>query len=137
VNDVHTIISPFTVPSRKQYHSPSSNLSLRSPQHILTNLQTTNPTYPTTSPPLATHDSPNPNNSAQKHPRHIKMCLTSMLQQQIAARRSRRFAREAAKLARNDHQRLNENLLRIALMRPTSVNSLTGKQPAILATVKR
>jgi len=56
------------------------------------------------------------------------MCLTSMLQQQIAARRSRRFARKAAKLARNDHQRLNENLLRIALERHTSVNSLTGKE---------
>jgi len=56
------------------------------------------------------------------------MCLTSMLQQPIAARRSRRFARKAAKLARNDHQRLNENLLRIALERHTSVNSLTGKE---------
>jgi hypothetical protein len=31
-------------------------------------------------------------------------------------------------LARNDHQRLNENLLRIALGRSTSVNSLTGRE---------
>lgn len=59
----------------------------------------------------------------------INMCLTSMLQDQIAARRSRRFARKVATLARNDRQRLNENLLRIALERSTSVNSLTGKQP--------
>jgi len=57
------------------------------------------------------------------------MWLTSMLQNQIAARRSRRFARKAAELARNDRERLNENLLRVALKRPTSVNSLTGKEP--------
>lgn len=58
------------------------------------------------------------------------MCLASMLQTQIAARRSRRLSRKVAKLAKNDHQRPNENLLRIALERSNSVNSLTGKEPA-------
>ena len=58
------------------------------------------------------------------------MCLASMLQTQIAARRSRRLSRKVAKLAKNDHQRPNENLLRIALERSNSVNSLTRKKPA-------
>lgn len=69
-------------------------------------------------------------------PNLLNMCLTSMLQQQIAARRSRRFARKAAKLARNDHQRLNENLLRIALKRPKSLNSLTGREPTSIVVTE-
>jgi hypothetical protein len=60
-----------------------------------------------------------------------------MLQTQIAARRSRRFARKAAQLARNDCERLNENLLRVALKRPTSVNCLTGKEPTRMKVERR
>lgn len=47
------------------------------------------------------------------------------------------IARRNAKLEKNDKQRLNENLLKIALKRRTSVNSLTDRDPTKIAMEKK
>jgi hypothetical protein len=52
-------------------------------------------------------------------------------------RRNAAAARREAKLEKNDYQRLNENLLRIALKRHTSTNSLTDQDPLKVAMEKK
>lgn len=61
------------------------------------------------------------------------MCLTGVL----TARRNARVARRAEKLETNNHQRLNENLLKIALKKRTSVNSLTDQDPTRVVMEKK
>ena len=55
----------------------------------------------------------------------------------MLSRRNATAARREAKLEKNDHQRLNENLLKIALKRHTSVNSLTDRDPTKVAMEKK
>ena len=55
----------------------------------------------------------------------------------MTSRRNTTATRRDAKLERNDHQRLNENLLKIALKRHTSVNSLTDRKPTKVAMEKK
>jgi hypothetical protein len=52
-------------------------------------------------------------------------------------RRNAAAARREAKLEKNDYQRLNENLLRIALKRHTSTNSLADRDPLKVAMEKK
>ena len=55
----------------------------------------------------------------------------------MTSRRNAIIARRNAKLKKNDNQRLNENLLKIALKRRTSVNSLTDRNPTKVAMEKK
>jgi len=55
----------------------------------------------------------------------------------MTSRRNAIIARRNAKLEKNDKQRLNENLLRIALKRRTSINSLTDRDPTRVAMEKK
>ena len=55
----------------------------------------------------------------------------------MLSRRNTTAARRNARLEKNDHQRLNENLLRIALKRHTSVNSLTDRDPTKVVMEKK
>jgi hypothetical protein len=53
------------------------------------------------------------------------------------SRRNAKASQRNAKLEINNHQRLNENLLKIALKRHTSVNSLTDRDPTKVAMEKK
>lgn len=55
----------------------------------------------------------------------------------MLSQRNASTARRDATLKKNDHQRLNENLLRIALKRRTSVNRLTDRDPTKVAMEKK
>ncbi|GAB7323897.1 hypothetical protein MBLNU13_g07328t1 [Cladosporium sp. NU13] len=55
----------------------------------------------------------------------------------MTANDSKLSARRNARLEKNDHQRFNENLLKIALKRRTSVNSLTDRDPTKVAMEKK
>jgi hypothetical protein len=65
------------------------------------------------------------------------MCLFNPIKHHMTSRRNATAARREAKLEKNDHQRLNENLLKIALKRHTSVNSLTDRNPTKVAMEKK
>lgn len=65
------------------------------------------------------------------------MCLFGCFKQKISSHRSTVVAHKEAKREENDYQRLNENLLRIALKRRTSVNSLTDRDPTRIAIEKK
>lgn len=65
------------------------------------------------------------------------MSLLSLIKNHIGTKRKTAAARKETKLEKNDHQRLNENLLIIALKRPTSVNSLTDRDPTRVAMEKK
>ena len=65
------------------------------------------------------------------------MCLPDLLKHHLASRRNATATHRNTKLEKNDHQRLNENLLKIALKRRTSVNSLTDRDPTKVAMEKK
>ena len=65
------------------------------------------------------------------------MCLFNQIKHHVLCRRKATAARRDARLEKNDHQRPNENLLRIALKRRTSVNSLTDRDPTKVAMEKK
>jgi hypothetical protein len=65
------------------------------------------------------------------------MCLSTLFKHHLNSRRNTKAAHREAKLETNDHQRLNENLLRIALKRHTSVNSLTDRDPSKVVREKK
>ena len=65
------------------------------------------------------------------------MCFSNLLKHHLASRRNATAAHRNVKLEKNDHQRLNENLLKIALKRRTSVNSLTDRDPTKVAMEKK
>ena len=65
------------------------------------------------------------------------MCLITPIKHLMLSRRKATAARRDAKLEKNDHQRLNESLLRIALKRRISVNSLTDRDPTKVAMEKK
>lgn len=65
------------------------------------------------------------------------MCLFNPIKHHMLSQRNASTARRDARLEKNDHQRLNENLLRIALKRRTSVNSLTDRDPMKVAMEKK
>lgn len=64
------------------------------------------------------------------------MCF-SPIKIYLTSRNSSRAANKEAKLEAHDHQRLNENLLEIALKRPRSVNSLTDRDPTRVARERK
>lgn len=70
-------------------------------------------------------------------PCEFRMCLFNPIKHYMLSRRNATAARREAKLEKNDHQRLNENLLKIALKRHTSVNSLTDRDPTKVAMEKK
>jgi hypothetical protein len=66
------------------------------------------------------------------------MCLSSLVKHHfVAERKTAAATRKDTKLEKNDHQRLNEDLLRIALKRRTSTNSLTDRDPTKVAMEKK
>ena len=65
------------------------------------------------------------------------MCLFNLIKHHMTSRRNAIIARRNAKLERNDKQRLNENLLKIALKRRNSVNSLTDRDPTRVVMEKK
>jgi hypothetical protein len=66
------------------------------------------------------------------------MCLSSLIKHHIISQRKAAAAtRKETELEKNDYQRLNENLLNIALKRRTSTNSLTDRNPTKLAMEKK
>ena len=65
------------------------------------------------------------------------MCIPNPIKHRILSRRNATAARRETKLEKNNHQRLNENLLKIALKRHTSVNSLTDRDPTKVAMEKK
>lgn len=65
------------------------------------------------------------------------MSLLSVIKNRIGTKRKTAAARKETKLEKNDHQRLNENLLIIALKRHTTVNSLTDRNPTKVAIEKK
>lgn len=66
------------------------------------------------------------------------MCLSSLFSHHHGSeRKAAAAARKESKLEKNDHQRLNEDLLIIALKRRTSVNSLTDRNPTKVAMEKQ
>lgn len=65
------------------------------------------------------------------------MSILSLIKNKFGTRRKTAAARKESKLEKNDHQRLNENLLIIALKRHTSVNSLTDRNPTKVAMEKK
>lgn len=67
----------------------------------------------------------------------FQMCLFNLIKHHVLSQRNASAARRDARLEKNDHQRLNENLLRIALKRRTSVNSLTDRDPTKVAMEKQ
>jgi hypothetical protein len=68
-----------------------------------------------------------------------QMCLSSLIKHHhfISQRKAAAATRKESKLEKNDHQRLNENLLNIALKRRTSGNSLTDRNPRKVAMEKK
>jgi hypothetical protein len=67
-----------------------------------------------------------------------QMCLSSLIKPHfISQRKAIAATRKETKLKKNDHQRLNEDLLRIALKRRTSANSLTDRNPTKVAMEKK
>lgn len=65
------------------------------------------------------------------------MSLLGLIKNKFGTRRKTAAARKDTKLEKNDHQRLNENLLIIALKLHTSVNSLTDRNPTKVAMEKK
>lgn len=64
------------------------------------------------------------------------MCFSSV-KTYLTSRSSSKAAHREAKLEAHNHQRLNENLLKIALKRPKSVNSLTDRDPTRIARERK
>jgi hypothetical protein len=66
------------------------------------------------------------------------MCLSGLVKRHLISKRKAAAAtRKETKLEKNDFQRLNEDLLRIALKRRTSANSLTDRNPTKVAMEKK
>jgi hypothetical protein len=66
------------------------------------------------------------------------MCVSSLIKHHfISQRKAAAATRKENKLEKNDHQRLNEDLLRIALKRRTSANSLTDRDSTKVAMEKK
>lgn len=63
------------------------------------------------------------------------MCLP--FKPYLERRHTASAARKAEKLEKHDHQRWSEDLLRIALKKVSSVNSLTHKDPAAAVQKRR
>ena len=66
-----------------------------------------------------------------------QMCLYNPVKQHMVSRRNATTTRREAKMEKTDNQRLNENLLKIALKRRTSTNSLTDRNPTKVVTEKK